>query len=1182
MATLKQQWVLGPYRLLNVVGKGGMGDVWKAQHTSQNYVAAIKIINENQHNNEQFQQAFRREVEAVAKLNHPNICQVLDYGEVSAQTSKLSGGALKEDTSWLAMAYCDQGTLDAYQPMLSWPEIRSCLVQILKGLAHAHARGVIHRDIKPQNILVTTRNNERQYLLTDFGLAHPTMRIMSNQTMRFFQSIAGTPHYMPPEQIRGDWRDYGPWTDLYALGCVAYELCCHRTPFSGTKVLEVIKHHLKSPQPLWRPQVIVPQGFDRWIERMMQKHPFDRPERAADALKALLHLGDGQAYEAKTWSEVSESITMPTQQLSTLDLDAIRKVDQRADSVDMGSHSLNIWSPDDMVDATMEELAMSSEVSTHLHVVQQEDGQAKHIIPGLGLFGLRDIPLVGRQAHFSTLWSTLEHVAQTRHLRLATVLGPSGVGKTKLVSWLTQRADELGVATFLKLTVRKDEPMATSMRNMLQSRLRCQDLSFKETLDRVNHFLGHTPQTEDPQQQLQARALAQLMVDTDAKSTGNVHFANDRDRNLALLPALLKLSNKRPLILWVEDVEQNPQVLNTVYDLLGVDALHTSQILLVITSKNNTNDRELTFKLDALRQTFQSAETIEVDPLDDREMLHFVRNVLDFSPDTAKTLVIRSNGLPLMAMQTIKDWVSGSQLIHDDEGFRLLNPKRHTRQLSSLDDLWRARLETLASSTYPHMIEALELAAAHGHHVPNMSWTILCAKRRYLPIDGILDLLARQGFIDMTGNGFQFTQANLESYLEHSARQNNRWKDHHDLWANHMMTTPNANSTEWLLRLSHHLFHAEDYKRAADVSRDASRLFHEQSDYTSALDVLSRELACYDKQQRPANAPRRVAAMVFKAEILRQQGDYATSGKLLQQALQHTEQGTLVQADAFRLVAMLNLTGDNAQIVPLYIQQAHQIYQHHQHDEGLAKLYHTKGWYSLNQQLEDAFMAFEHAIQHAQVANDLMAEAWALQGQVEFHIRNLALVDAKKTAQRAMTIFGQTNSRAGTCLSLCNLAEIAMFEGKHDTMLRMATQGKDVAMSSGSVMVVYAELLRGLWATLRLDAKTAIRRLDRVIEQVPASIHYNIFIMSRLAKAMSMIQLNDFEACSRIYQDVIVHLNQRPAVVIHFLFLLHHTHNLFRPKPTPHEVLGQYVHIRDVMLRQCGPRLKQMARQYNL
>jgi len=201
-----------------------MGQVWFGVHRAQGVPVAVKVITAERAREASYLQAFHNEVSAMAGLDHPGIVLVFDYGTVGEVAASSSEGALVPGSPYLAMELATGGSLRDADLPATWGELRDLLLGLLDALAHAHARGVVHRDIKPGNILVFEEEPARsggehllarRLRLTDFGLAH-ALDAPDAEGVRIGQS--GTPRYMAPEQFAARWREFGPWTDLYALG----------------------------------------------------------------------------------------------------------------------------------------------------------------------------------------------------------------------------------------------------------------------------------------------------------------------------------------------------------------------------------------------------------------------------------------------------------------------------------------------------------------------------------------------------------------------------------------------------------------------------------------------------------------------------------------------------------------------------------------------------------------------------------------------------------------------------------------------------------------------------------------------------------------------------------------------------------------------------------------------------
>jgi len=305
---------LGPFEITGELGRGAMGRVMRGRHVTTGLDVAIKVIAAELGADGKYRAAFEREARAVAALQHRSITALYDYGVTQEATGEWPEGA-----PWLAMEFAPQGCLADYALELNWVRARSLLVQLMEALAHAHARGVIHRDLKPANVLVVDDEPARVVCkLTDFGIAHPIDFLHPRTTAQIPARSAGTPSYMSPEQVDGAWRDFGPWTDLYALGCMGWELVTGRPPFAGPGLVALAVQHLTEAPGAFRPRIAVPAGLEGWLRVLLAKAPAARYRDAAAAQAALERLGEAMV-EAVVPAVVRRQATVVSGLEATMD-----------------------------------------------------------------------------------------------------------------------------------------------------------------------------------------------------------------------------------------------------------------------------------------------------------------------------------------------------------------------------------------------------------------------------------------------------------------------------------------------------------------------------------------------------------------------------------------------------------------------------------------------------------------------------------------------------------------------------------------------------------------------------------------------------------------------------------------------------------------------------------------------
>ncbi|MBI4413298.1 MAG: protein kinase [candidate division NC10 bacterium] len=254
------------YKILRELGRGGMGIVSLAEDTLLKRPVAFKVLPAAIQANAKTVEEFLREARIAASLLHPNIVTLYDAGD--------AGQGL-----YLVMEYVEGKTLAALlgqRPRFGLPEVLYVAQQVGAGLVHAHARGVVHGDITPANIMVS---KSRAVKIMDFGLAKTRERALAATT-----TIRGTPPYMAPEQIQG--KGMTPQSDLYALACTLYHMATGAPPFTEG---EVLYHHLHTPAPSPATRVPeLPEGFSRTLLRCLEKDPAMRPEGVREFLAALL------------------------------------------------------------------------------------------------------------------------------------------------------------------------------------------------------------------------------------------------------------------------------------------------------------------------------------------------------------------------------------------------------------------------------------------------------------------------------------------------------------------------------------------------------------------------------------------------------------------------------------------------------------------------------------------------------------------------------------------------------------------------------------------------------------------------------------------------------------------------------------------------------------------------------
>lgn len=785
---------LGPFRLEQKVGTGANGDVWFARHLHSGLPAAVKVLKPELSMNERALMGFKNEVRAVAALDHPNIITVYDHGVVPLDLEVDTDGAIASGGPYLIMEWASAGTLDEVPRPSSWQDLREILETLLRALAHAHARGVIHRDLKPANILFCGDRDLRPGLkLADFGLA------VHRDPEQDVRRLLGTPHYMAPEQWRSAVREQGPWTDLYALGCLVFRVVTGRGPFHATNIKAMKKAHLGLPVPRLNTTYLVPRALQAWVQRLMAKAPADRFQCGADALEVLLKL-DGRP-----------AVPPP----------------RRA-----------------------------------------RDVRSRMTGAGLGLFGLRALPLVDRQRERRVLWDGLARAVDGQGAQLCVLRGVPGAGKSRLAHWLGTVAHERGEAELLRATHGSDGGPQDGLGPMVARVLKALGLEEQEQplRERVVAWL----QPWGPVDPYEADALCALV----GRGPGQIRLAGPRERASIVLRLLERLCSRRPVIVWLDDVQWGDDSLVFVQELLARQAEQPLPVLVLATLQAKapaTSPRALE-RLNAAEQGFpERSRLIDVGPLTGQDQQALVQSLLGMEGPLVDEVSALSGGNPLFAVQLVADWVHRDLLEPGAEGFRI-REGAHVELPENLARVWVTRLRGLLEFRPEDDARALELAAVLGQQVDPEEWQAACERAWAIPTTDLVDSLMRLRLAS-SGEagpeaGWAFVHAMLRAALLDSARSSGRLKVHNRVIAEMLRERKAAPE-----RIAHHLLGAGRSNAALAQLLAAVEVALADNDLDHADTLLEDQDRLLDQLELPPDDWRRLDAEVARARVALDRGE---------------------------------------------------------------------------------------------------------------------------------------------------------------------------------------------------------------------------------------------------------------------------------------------------------------------
>jgi serine/threonine protein kinase len=722
---------IGSFSLQRTLARGGMGTVWRAQHRG-GAPAAVKIITRRDKSAPVDITAMQAEIRAVGALDHPNIVYVYDAGTLTEEHEQASRGALAAGSPWLAMELA-AGPVSDLADRFDWALFQTLLLQVLDALGHAHARGVIHRDMKPANLLYV-RGPELRVMLADFGLA---WQLRGTDVLQ-----GGSLPYAAPEQILGLQAEQGPGTDLYSLGCSVYRLVCNARPFREREPEALARAHLSSPIPELEPTFPVSPELDDWLRGMLAKDPRDRFQCAADAAWALRQLPPPRspiAFEDEITVEYSDpglghELFETEGTLFLGDTLSGRLLDAPTTAEDASLVRPPV--PDDWV--------------------RPQQGRPPPLGGrGLGLFGLRVPAMVGRNAERDLLWDLLRKLVSPQ---LVVLRGGTGLGKSRLASWLAERAYETGAASVFRTTFAESGPGGGSgprgLALLLEEHLRTRGLEVEPLLRHLQGRFG---------QQLDTLSLARLLrPEAPMNTLPALPGPLTSSERLSLVRRVVELAAvQRRTVVCLDDVQHGG--LEPV-ELVEAVAASGSAVLFVVTAQDVP--AALDARWHALVDRLQGFD-VTLGPLSSVDMATLVSRMLPVEPELATRIAELVGGSPLGATELVRHLVERGAMRGDPSGVWL---ESLDQLAASLADRWEGALSRLEGLEGARV--GLHVAALLGRSFSHTEWRDTMARLGQKPAQGLLGALVGRGFLLTESQGRStFAHPSLRELLLGQARE---------------------------------------------------------------------------------------------------------------------------------------------------------------------------------------------------------------------------------------------------------------------------------------------------------------------------------------------------------------------------------------------------------------------------
>ena len=618
------------FRIEHAIGEGGIGRVFKARDLRQNSAVAIKCLRPEFAKETRIRRRFMREARAIGRLSHPHIVKMFGYGEDTLGVPYIS----MELIAGVPMS-------ELREEEIALEELLVLLDQVLGALAYTHARGIIHRDVKPENIIVTpaaTPGAMRTTKLLDFGFA----RVDDDQDPKLTQvhgDAFGTPQYMAPEQASGK-GGVGPPTDVYAMGVILYEFLSGEPPFTGAHGMAVaLKHLMEEVPPLNpRPHFVMPPGLVGVVDKALRKEPHDRFGNAAEMRRALLTFhpggGGGDALLQEPSSAAAQRIALA---------------------------------------------AGTAAVTGAPQAMVPEDGTSPHDFGGTGTIAVFDIaaaeeplpdadtvPLIGREADLTWLWQRVYSVCQEDSARLVLLGASPGMGKSRVLGWLRDSVAEGGWMLSIGGVHGPGGASAGGLRGALDDLFGQlpEDRALAEQQVREivvrwgSSAAGRNPDTMDAvgvsaivSYMRPVKQSSRVASHANVEARGDVLYARITD-------ALRMASRERPILLALENIHRaGPEAAGFLAHLAASVRRRPFPILVVATYDTDTDGRPAEALLPALEGVEQAggpaAERYALGPLSADAVAELIALLMPLEERVAAAVARRTQGNPFFARELV-------------------------------------------------------------------------------------------------------------------------------------------------------------------------------------------------------------------------------------------------------------------------------------------------------------------------------------------------------------------------------------------------------------------------------------------------------------------------------------------------------------------------------------------------
>lgn len=1014
---LPERYELAPDSLL---GEGGMGRVVRARDRVLDVPVAIKLVKPEFAADPRFRKLFALEVRISARFTHPHIVPLHDSGE------------LDDGTPWLGLALADAGNVKSIirQGPQDWAQIRRLVLELLDALAHLHARGVVHRDVKPENLLLHTgEDGELHVWLADLGLANASLHLARRTGRR-----EGTPGYMAPEQFMGLPREYGPSTDLYAVGAILWELVTGDLPFPTHQTAATAD----LPTLVPREGLKVPAELARVLKNCLDAEPLARYDLAADLRTELLALGEpthGRG-DFESPEEGTATVAPGAKALrgaSSVVLEAIGEAEQSSPGLDPYVPFWNRPLPPPMPEQP-----------------PQETGRGATARASLKLFALREPPLIARQQTKAALWDQARAVRADGKTRVVLVVGSAGTGKSRLVESLLHALEAGGWAESTTLTYQDPRGVEDGFYGAARALLRPWKESRASLLSRLRRRLARERGSLDPAVKEEANLLTRWCGFEEPE-----HHDEPVPEGMGLREVYRHLDARgwRGLSVMVLENAHHGREDGDGLALAEAQVRSATQDSLLIVATLRTEELEarpdLRERVAALVEG--GATRIDLAPLTREETLALIEESLSLEPELAELTAERCEGNPLFARQLLLEWSNRDWLVPSGDRYRLEDDVDPSAVLpTDATALLRSRLDGLAeaSGNARRFRDTMHMAAMAGMAVPRDLVEAMAGEELENFVLGCDLWVERE-------DRLRFHSALLHQAMRALAEERRDASYLHRRLGRAFKRYGDASGRDVNLDIGRHAMVGRDFQLAIDALMDCSRSAWRRRNPNELREAGA--LAIEAAYRSPAIADRTGWANIWKARAHEMRGETVDARNHFATALQHCE-GTKDEpgiAAATIGLGWASLQMGQMEDAERYYEQAWTLVQDLEDRWPAIQVVEGRAW--LEQQkrnFDGAEILFTRAANWSRKAGDLRGKAEALLGQAYVALRRGEFDEADELYTEAAETFQSSDDLLGVARAWVGQGVVRRQRSRFDEAMELFERAVSIGEELGATDIV--------------------------------------------------------------------------------------------------------------------------------